>query len=144
MGSPLRPQDVASGVSWFPARTPTLPPATHTNSYALGTRQVLLIEPATPFDDERRAWLDWARGMASQGRELVAIIATHHHSDHVGGAAFLCGELGLPLWAHARTAELTGLVVARELHDGDDLTLDGPTPQRRATKHNGWARSSAS
>ena len=34
----------------FAARTPTLPPATHTNSYALGAREVLLVEPATPYD----------------------------------------------------------------------------------------------
>ena len=135
MDTPLRPQGVADGVSWFPARTPTLPPATHTNSYALGTRQVLLVEPATPFDDERRAWVDWARGIASQGRELLAIIATHHHPDHVGGAEFLCGELGLPLWAHAQTAALTGLAVARELSEADELVLDGPTPQRWRCLH---------
>ena len=47
-----RPQDVAPGVAWFAARTPTLPPATHTNSYAIGTRQLLLVEPATPYEDE--------------------------------------------------------------------------------------------
>jgi len=135
MDTPLRPQTVADGVSWFPALTPTLPPATHTNSYALGSRQVLLVEPATPFDDERRAWIEWARGIASEGRELLAIIATHHHSDHVGGAEFLCSELGLPLWAHAKTAALTGLPVARELSEDDELVLDGPTPQRWRCLH---------
>ena len=51
----------------FPARTPTLPPATHTNSYALGGREVLLVEPATPYEDERREWLAWARAFASPG-----------------------------------------------------------------------------
>ena len=95
MATVERPRSVADGVALFPARTPTLPPATHTNSYALGTRDVLLVEPATPFEDERRAWLDWARGLASQGRHLVAIFATHHHIDHISGAllssTFLCG-----------------------------------------------------
>ena len=43
----IRPRDIAPSVSLFPARTVTLPPATHTNSYALGTRDVLLVEPAT-------------------------------------------------------------------------------------------------
>ena len=37
----------------FGARTPTLPPATHTNSYALGARDVLLIEPSTPYESEQ-------------------------------------------------------------------------------------------
>ena len=35
----IRPRTVARGVELFAARTPTLPPATHTNSYALGERE---------------------------------------------------------------------------------------------------------
>ncbi len=128
---PVRPQTVAPDVAWFAARTPTLPPATHTNSFALGGREVLLVEPATPYDDERRAWLEWARSLAGAGRELVAIFLTHHHPDHVGGAAFLARELSLPLWAHHDTAaRLPELTIARMLDEGDELVLDGPTPQR--------------
>jgi glyoxylase-like metal-dependent hydrolase (beta-lactamase superfamily II) len=127
----LRPRNVTRGVELFPARTPTLPPATHTNSYALGDREVLLVEPATPYDDERRAWIAWARGLEAQGRRLVAIAITHHHSDHVGGAAFLARELGLPLWAHEATASrVPGLDVSRTLDDGAEIKLDGPTPAR--------------
>jgi glyoxylase-like metal-dependent hydrolase (beta-lactamase superfamily II) len=133
----MRPETVAPGLQVFPARTPTLPPATHTNSYALGEQQVLLVEPATPFDDERLAWLEWARGLRSAGRELVAIFVTHHHIDHVGGADFLARELGLPLWAHRATAErLAGAVeIARRLDEGETLRLDGPTPQAWQVLH---------
>jgi len=120
----------------FPARTPTLPPATHTNSYALGDRDVILVEPATPYDDERRAWIDWARGLASQGRRLLALLLTHHHDDHVGGAAFLADELGLPIWAHAATAaRLPHVPIARRLEDGDFLVLAGPWEQRFRVLH---------
>ena len=131
-----RPRQVARGVELFPARTPTLPPATHTNSYALGERELLLVEPATPHDDERRAWLDWARALTSTGRRAMAILVTHHHADHVGGAAFFQAELALPLWAHRRTAELLpDLRFDHLLDDGEEVTLGGEAPSRWTALH---------
>jgi glyoxylase-like metal-dependent hydrolase (beta-lactamase superfamily II) len=129
----LRPRELSSSLlslALFPARTPTLPPATHTNSYALGGRDVLLVEPATPYEDEQRAWLDWARGLAAQGRRLIAILATHHHVDHVAGLDVLAGELGLPVWAHEATATRLEAParahVGRRLAEGDTIRLEGP------------------
>ncbi len=132
----MRPRAVARGVDLFSARTPTLLPATHTNSYALGEREVVLVEPATPYDDERRDWLSWARSFPSQGRELVAIALTHHHVDHVGGAEFFARELRLPLWAHEATAQrLPHLPIARRLAEGESIVLDGEIPQRWTAIH---------
>lgn len=132
----IRPSTVAPGVVAFAARTPTLLPATHTNSYALGEREILLVEPATPYEDERREWLEWARGLAASGRELLGLFLTHHHGDHVGGAAFFGAELGLPLWAHRLTADrLPGLRIDRLLDEGEDIVLDGPAAQRWRVLH---------
>ena len=126
----LRPRELASGLELFPVRTPTLLPATHTNSYALGGREVVLVEPSTPYEDERAAWVAWARGIASQGRTLVAILATHHHPDHVGGAEFLARELLLPVWTSEETAARVSVRVTRILKEGDEIALEGPVPQK--------------
>lgn len=114
----------------FAVRTPTLLPATHTNSYALGARDVVLVEPSTPFPDEQRRWVNWARALESQGRKLVAIVATHHHADHIGGAAFFSEALSIPVWASDHTADQLAIPVARRLADGDVIRLDGPSAQR--------------
>lgn len=133
-----RPRAVGSGLQAFPARTPTLPPATHTNSYALGSGDVLLVEPATPYDDERAAWLAWARDLRREGRRIVGIFLTHHHQDHVGGATFFRDELGVPTLAHRRTASLLedrGIAVDRTLIDGEEIDLEGESKQRWEVLH---------
>lgn len=120
---------VAPTIERLAVRTPTLPPATHTNMYALGTRDVVLVEPATPFADELERTVAWAEALRSRGRVVRAILATHHHHDHIGGAAELRHRLGVPLWAHGRTAERAPHVtVDRYLEDGESFTLDGPIP----------------
>ncbi len=132
----IRPRQVTRGVELFPARTPTLPPATHTNSYALGDREVLLVEPATPHDDERRAWLEWARGISSSGRKLVGIFLTHHHVDHMSGAEFFSTNLNLPLFAHIETAKrLPGLTITQTIDETHVVDLGGPIPMRWRVLH---------
>jgi ribonuclease/clavin/mitogillin len=127
----MRPVQIQPGIEGFAVRTPTLPPATHTNSYALGERDVLLVEPSTPYEDERREWIAWAEGQRSRGRKITGILLTHHHADHGGGAEFLSRALDVPLFAHDETAKrLPDLPVARRLEDGEELVLDGPAAQK--------------
>ena len=122
--------EVVPYLQLLPLRTPTLPPATHTNAYLVGSRDAVLIEPASPDDAELRLTLDWIAENAAQGITVRALMLTHHHIDHVGGALLLRERLGLPVWAHADTAQrLAGKIpVDRALVDGEVLTLEGPSP----------------
>ena len=43
---------VVGAVRMLPLRTPTLPPATHTNSFLVGAGRAILVEPATPYPAE--------------------------------------------------------------------------------------------
>ncbi|MEM7353394.1 MAG: MBL fold metallo-hydrolase [Acidobacteriota bacterium] len=132
---PLRRIEFRPGVILLPLLTPTLPPATRTNAYILGTGRAVLVDPATPFADETdrlRQALDAAR---SKGLEIQAIWLTHHHPDHIGAAETMRRELDVPICAHPLTADRlhhSGLRVDRELGDDQifDLGGDAPFPVR--------------
>jgi len=112
----------------LPVRTRTIPPATHTNVWMPGGERFLIVDPgsAEPAEIER------LRGVVERRRDLgsapAALVLTHHHPDHVGGAAALARETGLPVWAHPRTLESLGLpagVGTRGLDEGDVIDLEG-------------------
>jgi ribonuclease/clavin/mitogillin len=132
-----RVQAVAPTIQMLPVRTPTLPPATHTNTFLVGTREAVVVEPATPYKDEQDLMVEWVQAARLRGVEPIAILATHHHPDHVGGAMTLKERLQLPLWAHAMTAQrLDGIVeIDMLIQDGERIVLDGPTPTALSALH---------
>ena len=97
--------EVVPSLRMMPLRTPTLPPATHTNAFLVGSRDAVLVEPASPYPDEIERVVQWVAAAAERGVRPSAIVATHHHPDHIGGATALAERLGLPLWGHRLTAE---------------------------------------
>lgn len=94
----------------LPLRTPTIPPATHTNCYRVGRTY---IDPASPWEDEQARLLAWAHGGVDR------IVITHHHHDHVGGVAALAAATGAPVYAH-RDARVD-FPVDVWLEDGDGI-----------------------
>jgi len=123
------------GIFLYPLVTPTLPPATHTNAYVLGTGECLIVDPGAPDDAEVDRLVRFLHSLAPEGYRPRAVVLTHHHGDHVGGARRVAESLGLPVWAHERTADRVGVPVARSLKDGEVLALDGPRPMRWRVLH---------
>ena len=123
------------GVTLFALVTPTLPPATHTNAYVLGTGECLIVDPGSPDDDEIDRLVRFLEAVKPEGMVPRAIVLTHHHFDHVGGTRRLVESLGVPVWAHERTADRSPVPVARLLRDGEVLELAGPMPMRWTVMH---------
>ena len=48
-----------------------------------------------------------------RSRDLIGIVLTHAHEDHIGAVPYFAGELGVPLYATPFTADL----VARKLEE---------------------------
>lgn len=114
---------VAPGIGVLPLRTPTLPPATHTNAWILGEGRLTVVDPASPWEDERdRLWSALAARQAA-GEGIERVVLTHHHHDHVAGAAWLAARAGVPVYAHAQTAALVADQVRVDvlISDGDAL-----------------------
>ncbi len=123
------------GVHLVPLLTPTLPPATHTNAYLLGTRELLIVDPGTPDEEEAEKLLQIVGELVTIGYTPKAVVLTHHHGDHTGAARLVSERLNLPVWAHAATASRSPVPIARLLDDGDVLELAGPAPMSWRVLH---------
>ena len=135
--------ELREGFLLFPVRTPTLPPATHTNCYLIGGAELVVIDPGSPYEEEQRALEDLVVSLIGEGRRVREILITHLHPDHVGGVNQLAARFGLPVAAHHLTAEaLAGAVrVDRLIGDGEVMALGGePGWRLRALWTPGHAR----
>src|SRR5207302_2180753 len=109
------------GLIMVPLRTPTLPPATHTNCLLLGDDALWVVDPGSPWPEEQAVLRETLDKLAEEGRKAVGVLLTHHHHDHVDGAQ----ALGLPIAATSKTAELLDFPVDRIVQDGERFEV-GP------------------
>jgi glyoxylase-like metal-dependent hydrolase (beta-lactamase superfamily II)/8-oxo-dGTP pyrophosphatase MutT (NUDIX family) len=117
----------------FPVRTPTKPPATHTNCYLIcSSEEFLIVDPGSPYEDEQAALAECVDDLIRKGwlspREIVV---THVHPDHTAGIDALNNYLEtnhgrrLPVAAHRMTAESSKgqIEVDRFIEDNDLIEL---------------------
>jgi ribonuclease J len=67
-----------------------------------------IIMPDPTFIEERR-------------KDLVGIVLTHGHEDHIGAVAYLAADLGVPVYANRFTA---GIVSRKLVEEGVDKSID--------------------
>lgn len=125
---PYRQIEFRPGVFLLPLRTPTLPPATHTNAFLLGHEEMVLIDPATPLADEQERLLHALDDLRASGRRVKEIWISHHHSDHVGAVDAVRRHLAVPVLAHAASQKALrrqGIETDGALADDQVVELSG-------------------
>jgi endoribonuclease LACTB2 len=130
-----RAWDLLPGLATAALVSPTLPPATETNCFLVGTGDVVVVDPGSPYPEEQAALDEVLERLAAEGRRVKEIWITHHHFDHLAGAPHLAERWRAPIAAHPRTADLVAgrIAIDRTLADGETLALPGSRgrPDRR-------------
>jgi len=123
------------GICLIALRTPTLPPATHTNCYLVGNGELLVVDPGSEEQGELDRLVNLLERRRAEGARVKAMVLTHHHRDHVGGVAQLKQRIGAPVWCHRLTADRLNVKTERLLEEGDLLTLPGAPPMSLRILH---------
>jgi ribonuclease/clavin/mitogillin len=136
---PMRRIEFQPGLICFPVRTPTKPPATHTNCYLIHTNEeLLIIDPGSPYEDEQSVLGSCVKELMEQGRNVRGIVLTHLHPDHVAGVNALRAQLGtVKVFGHQLTAEglKETIRIDASIHDGDVIELTGTPVIRLRAMH---------
>jgi ribonuclease/clavin/mitogillin len=117
-GVPPRFARVRPDVTLFPLRTPTLPPATHTNAYVVGRERLVVVDPASPDPGEQAALLEYLDARCAGGARVEAVVLTHAHHDHIAAAPAVSARFGARILAHPDAA-------ARLPFPAEGVLLDG-------------------
>lgn len=118
----------------IPLKTPTLPPATHTNCFIVGRREFIVIDAASAEVDEQAKLHQLIDELIAKGGVCKEIIVSHLHQDHHGGEVALQKYLrekysvNVPLSTHPLTAEkLLHLKFDKFIEDGEVYYLKDET-----------------
>lgn len=120
-GRPVRRIEMQHGVVLHPMPTQALPPASHTNAYLLGDRDLALVDPGSGESAALAELFALAELLAAEGRRVRLILVTHHHPDHTGGVAACRAHFGARVAGHVALSPHVKL--DHVLGDGDVIQL---------------------
>ena len=121
------PNELLPDIRLVPLEVATLPPARHTNAFVLGHRQLAVVDPGAA-GAALGPLVDTLDALQKEGARVVMVLLTHHHADHVAGAAEIAQRYRAPLAAHGETVPRLGRgLVTMVLRDGQTLSLDAGT-----------------
>lgn len=82
------------------------PPLRWVNSYVLrGDEGITIVDPGPRTEVSEREWTQVFAELKISSQEIMAIIITHHHPDHVGMAGYLQSLSGAPVFMSQRAHE---------------------------------------
>lgn len=113
---------IAPGVRRLVARNPGFMTGPGTNTYLIGERRCIVIDPG-PQDE-----VHVERILSATGGRIDAVIATHTHPDHSPAATALAQASGASVWgrpAPAHGRQDSTFAPSRVLSDGEAFDVDG-------------------
>jgi glyoxylase-like metal-dependent hydrolase (beta-lactamase superfamily II) len=128
--TPGVPREVAPGIRCLLAPNPGMMTGPGTNTYLIGDREVVVVDPGPGMDEHVEAILT----AVGEGR-LVGIWLTHAHPDHASAVKELQDRTGAPLWAWPTPnttyeGRIPGMHAPEHaLADGDRLVVEAQSYQ---------------
>jgi glyoxylase-like metal-dependent hydrolase (beta-lactamase superfamily II) len=122
-------EELDAGLVRIPLKTPTLPPATRTNSFLVRAEGGWLLVELGPSDEEELSRVARAIDQYVGDEQLLGLFLTHHHQDHLSGLRWFIEHYDAPIFSGEATWNRHHHNVERqwETVKGEEVELFGLT-----------------